>query len=136
MTGTSQRSAEALAEELMATSTPEALQIVVEDLSTFPFDNLLSRSSEVTEMVVLLLSTHTDGALPPSSAHFGTLLADHVHDFRVGRSAMKHLNFAVLGFGSSVYASAGHYCTAVPGSGGCCLCLHGCSACGAPGESH
>ena len=24
----------------------------------------------------------------------GTLLADHVHDFRVGRSAMKHLHFA------------------------------------------
>lgn len=114
MTGTSQRSAEALAAELQSSAAGRAsLEIEVEDLSTFAFDNLLTRTPEVaTEIVVLLLSTHTDGALPPNSAHFGTLLADHVHDFRVGRSAMKHLNFAVLGFGSSVYASAGHYCTA------------------------
>eukprot|EP00434_Breviolum_minutum_P003242 symbB.v1.2.002853.t1/scaffold130.1/size334612/4 len=113
MTGTSQRCAETLAEELRTQVASQALEISIEDLSTFVFDNLLSRSSEVTtEIVVLLLSTHTDGVLPPSSAHFGTLLADHVHDFRVGRTAMQHLNFAVLGFGSSVYASSGHYCTA------------------------
>eukprot|EP00913_Durusdinium_trenchii_P014560 g13659.t1 len=75
-------------------------------------DRHISEICSVLRCAVLLLSTHSDGLLPPSCAHFGTLLADHVHDFRVGRSAMKHLHFAVLGFGSSVYASAGHFCTA------------------------
>lgn len=122
MSGTSQATALALEESIRrralqngeASLPPEAkLQISIEDLSTFAFDALLSRTDGVsTDVVALLLSTYTDGFLPPSSAHFGTLLADHVHDFRVGRSAMSHLHFAVMGFGSSVYADAGHFCTA------------------------
>ncbi|CAJ1398365.1 unnamed protein product [Effrenium voratum] len=111
-TGTSERFAQALAQAVQAEAGEAGLQITVEDLSTFAFDELLARSAEATEIVALLLSTHSDGLLPPSSAHFGMLLADHVHDFRVGRSAMRHLHFAVLGFGSSVYAAAGHFCTA------------------------
>jgi len=98
------------------------LDICVEDLATFLFDSLLAaphpaacapgEAPAPSEVIVVLLSTHTGGAAPPHCEHFCQLLEDHVHDFRVGRVALAHLGFAVLGFGSVVYESTGHFCTA------------------------
>lgn len=117
MTGTSERWARTIAEFVRAAVTEHCaeacFEVVVQDLANFSFDSLLERpATGVVDVVALMLSTHTDGVLPPSCEHFSTLLADHVHDFRVGRAALQHLRYAVIGFGSSVYASAGHFCTA------------------------
>lgn len=87
-------------------------EVLVEDLTTFSFDALLEVQPGRKDVVVILLSTHTDGVPPESCAHFCTLLDDHVHDFRVDKTAFSHLSFAVLGFGSTDYQQAGHYCTA------------------------
>lgn len=86
----------------------------IEDLAVFPFDNLLAcpPGDAPAQVVIVLLSTHTEGAPPPNCAHFCTLLEDHVQDFRVGKTALAHLSFAVAGFGSLEYEAAGHYCTA------------------------
>eukprot|EP00930_Biecheleria_cincta_P031513 TRINITY_DN2186_c0_g1_i2.p1 TRINITY_DN2186_c0_g1~~TRINITY_DN2186_c0_g1_i2.p1 ORF type:complete len:706 (+),score=153.25 TRINITY_DN2186_c0_g1_i2:71-2119(+) len=116
MTGTSERWARTIAEFVQAAVMEQCaeacFEVTVHDLATFTFDSLLERPAAGVDVVALLLSTHTDGVLPPSCEHFSTLLADHVHDFRVGRAALQHLRYAVIGFGSSVYALAGHFCTA------------------------
>lgn len=89
------------------------VEVVVHDLKDFLFDSLLEAAKDQTiEIVVVLLSTHTDGLPPPNCEHFVTLLEDHVHDFRVSQNALAHVNFAVLGFGSAEYEAAGAYCTA------------------------
>lgn len=115
VTGTSERWARETAQRISQAFTDrrleESLEVLIEDISTFSVDTLLSRHRSVQDVVVVLLSTHTDGLPPPNCDHFCTLLAEHVHDFRVGRAALQHLSFAVLGFGSSEYASVGHFCT-------------------------
>lgn len=120
MTGESKRWAQYLVEEVSRRKHEQhsdtCLEVCIEDLATFVFDDLLvapKRDSEaVTDVVVVLLSTHTGGAAPPHCAHFCTLLEDHVHDFRVSQAALAHLSFAVLGFGSVEYEPTGHFCTA------------------------
>jgi len=88
-------------------------EVHIENLETFDFDSILEKGvGQCADIVVVMLSTHSEGLPPPSCSHFCTLLDDHVHDFRVGKTALSHLNFAVLGFGSSDYEEAGHFCTA------------------------
>jgi tRNA wybutosine-synthesizing protein 1 len=59
-----------------------------------------------------MLSTQAEGTMPEDCEHFLRLLDDAVYDFRVDKTVLSHLGFAVLGFGSSEYEQAGHYCTA------------------------
>jgi len=123
VTGTSSKWAQRLAEEVASKvggghgCGRGAVTVITEDLATFSFDSLLAapKQGAPVEVVAVLLSTHTDGLPPPLCAHFSTLLDDHVHDFRVSQAALAHLNFAVLGFGSSEYEAAGHFCTAAAG---------------------
>lgn len=120
ITGTSQKWAASLAGRLCEHAGKELpdmpLQVVVEDLTTFPIDSLFEKpqksAGRQAEIVLVLMSTHSDGKPPPTCEHFCALLKDHVHDFRVDRDALAHLHFAVLGFGSSDYEAAGHFCTA------------------------
>mmetsp|Transcript_139705 Transcript_139705/g.243245 ORF Transcript_139705/g.243245 Transcript_139705/m.243245 type:complete len:713 (-) Transcript_139705:113-2251(-) len=116
-TGTSRRWASYVADELRSRGA-DFFELSLEDLATFQFDNLLRKPEAASDakvprdVVLVLLSTHTEGAAPENCEHFCRLLDDHVHDFRVDKSALQHLGFAVLGFGSSEYEMAGHYCTA------------------------
>jgi len=120
-TGTSKRWAEQVGKELfeIASGFP-SLTVSIEDLATFPFDTLLTPAKSTSgccsdkpprEAVLVLLSTSAEGNAPQNCEHFVKLLDDHAYDFRVGAAALSHLGFAVLGFGSSEYEQAGHYCT-------------------------
>merc|ERR1711971_91940 len=116
-TGTCKKWAQLVTDELalLVSTSLDACRadVTIEDLTTFAFDSLLEKADEpCVEVVLVLMSTHTDGMPPPACAHFCALLDDHVHDFRVSQNALSHINFAVLGFGSSDYQPAGHYCTA------------------------
>jgi tRNA wybutosine-synthesizing protein 1 len=118
ITGTSERRALKLATEIQALAGRSvgsiAVQVQVENLATFSFDALLEKpkAGAAKDVVLVLQSTTTDGAPPEHCAHFLQLLEDHVHDFRVGKTALIHQHFAVLGFGNSEYEAAGHFCTA------------------------
>ncbi|CAK0858581.1 unnamed protein product [Prorocentrum cordatum] len=119
-TGTSEKWARRLASELAHQAEElggvAPAEVVVEDLADFLFDALLQAprrgAAARPSVVVVLLSTHTDGEAPPRCAHFLQLLEDHALDFRVGAAAMAHHHFAVAGFGSDEYEPAGHFCTA------------------------
>lgn len=119
-TGTSERWARHLASEVSREAgelgPDRPVEVVVEDLTHFLFDSLLRAPERgraaPASVVVVMLSTHTDGEAPPHCAHFLQLLEDHALDFRVGNAAMAHLSFAVVGFGSTEYEPVGHFCTA------------------------
>merc|ERR1719478_1477524 len=101
-TGTSERRAAELAAEieLAATEFGTNVAVSIENLATFAFDSLLApapASASSAEVVVVLMSTHTDGVPPENCAHFLQLLEDHVHDFRVDKTALSRLHFAVVG---------------------------------------
>lgn len=58
---------------------------------------------------VFLVSTYTDGTPPESAKWFCQWLSEAVDDFRVQKSLLSGLNFAVFGLGNSLYSE--HYST-------------------------
>ena len=56
---------------------------------------------------VFLISTYTEGAPPDSARWFCQWLAEAVDDFRVSKSLLGKLNYAVFALGNSLYAD--HY---------------------------
>ncbi len=54
-------------------------------------------------MTVFIVSTYTDGAPPDSAQWFCQWLREAVDDFRVHKSLLSNLKFAVFGLGDSLY---------------------------------
>ncbi|XP_055328378.1 S-adenosyl-L-methionine-dependent tRNA 4-demethylwyosine synthase TYW1-like isoform X2 [Paramacrobiotus metropolitanus] len=72
------------------------------DLSTWDPEKFLNElSADVAH--VFILSTWTDGEPPPSAKWFALWLKDTVDDFRVSKSYLKDMKFAVFGLGNSSY---------------------------------
>ena len=61
-------------------------------------------------MNVFFLSTYSEGAPPDSAKWFCQWLAEAVDDFRVPKSLLSKLNYAVFALGNSLYTD--HYNTA------------------------
>ena len=55
-------------------------------------------------MLVLIISTYTEGTPPDSAAWFYKWLEESAKDFRVQHSLLKGLKFAVFGLGHSEYS--------------------------------
>lgn len=58
---------------------------------------------------VFLIATYTDGQPPESAAWFCKWLEEAANDFRVGKSFLQGLRYAVFGLGNSAYVD--HYNT-------------------------
>ena len=56
-------------------------------------------------MCVFILSTYTDGNAPTSCQWFQQWLREAVDDFRVHKSLLSGLQFAVFGLGNSLYSN-------------------------------
>ena len=65
---------------------------------------LSSRAQVGPSVTVFLISTYTDGLPPDSAQWFCQWLQEAVDDFRVQKSLLAHLKFAVFGSGNSLYA--------------------------------
>ena len=61
-------------------------------------------------MCVFLLSTYTDGQPPDSVVWFTRWVADTASDFRVDKSLLNSVHYAVFSLGNSLYTQ--HYNTA------------------------
>ena len=62
------------------------------------------------DIVVILISTITDGKPPADGESFCASLEDLAYDFRVDKSLLEKLRFAVVGFGCEHYGSE-YFCT-------------------------
>lgn len=76
------------------------ITVDVLDLKDVEPESLLQPNSALT---VFIMSTYTDGQPPENSKWFCSWLEDTRYDFRVSKTALSHLRFAVYGLGHSVY---------------------------------
>ena len=61
--------------------------------------------AELGSIAIFILSTYTDGTAPKGAEWFCTWLGDTVDDFRVSKTLLSGLRFAVFGLGNSLYAN-------------------------------
>ncbi|XP_023343071.1 S-adenosyl-L-methionine-dependent tRNA 4-demethylwyosine synthase [Eurytemora carolleeae] len=104
-TGNSRKFAEQLTEKLNGkgvTTTPVIHQDCAQ-YSTMIEEDFKKLAAEGA-LVIILISTYTDGTPPESSSWFYTWFKDYAHDFRVNRSVFKDLKFCIFGLGNSLYA--------------------------------
>lgn len=76
------------------------------------FFSLLSYLHDQTSsrnICVFLVATYTEGQPPESAAWFCKWLEEAANDFRVGKSFLQGLRYAVFGLGNSAYVD--HYNT-------------------------
>lgn len=74
--------------------------VEVVDLSGYDAEEL---NKETNHILVFVMPSYTDGTPPESCALFYTTLKELSHDFRVHKTHLQQINYAVFGIGSSVY---------------------------------
>ncbi|GAV05671.1 hypothetical protein RvY_15766 [Ramazzottius varieornatus] len=99
-TGTAKGFASLLEKELCATAKVESIE--VSDIANWDPELFVSKLSPDC-LHVFILSTWTDGTPPSSARWFSLWTNDAVDDFRVSKTFLKDLRFAVFGLGNSVY---------------------------------
>ncbi|XP_038615743.1 S-adenosyl-L-methionine-dependent tRNA 4-demethylwyosine synthase TYW1 [Tachyglossus aculeatus] len=99
-TGTAKGFATILASAVATLPSP----VDVVDLRDYdPEDQLVGEAANGS-VCVFLLATYADGQPPESTTWFCKWLEEAAHDFRVGRTYLKDLSYAVFGLGNSLYA--------------------------------
>ncbi|NWY76106.1 TYW1 synthase, partial [Erithacus rubecula] len=104
-TGTAKRFAKALAEAVTSLHLP----VEVINMGDYDPEDGLSEETSSRNICVFLVATYTDGQPPESAAWFCKWLEEAASDFRVGKSFLQGLRYAVFGLGNSAYAD--HYNT-------------------------
>jgi tRNA wybutosine-synthesizing protein 1 len=79
----------------------------VKCLSSLEVENLAEYGqlwdTQTLPVVIFLVSTHEDGTPPSKAEWFCKSLEENANDFRVSKSYLKKLNYAVFGLGNSLY---------------------------------
>ncbi|NWS21883.1 TYW1 synthase, partial [Pachyramphus minor] len=104
-TGTAKRFAKALAEAVTSLNLP----VEVINMGDYDPDDCLAEETTSRNICVFLVATYTDGQPTESAAWFCKWLEEAANDFRVGKTYLKGLRYAVFGLGNSVYVD--HYNT-------------------------
>ncbi|NWZ87655.1 TYW1 synthase, partial [Poecile atricapillus] len=104
-TGTAKRFAKALAEAVMSLNLP----VEVINMGDYDPEDGLAEETSSRNICVFLVATYTEGQPPESAAWFCKWLEEAASDFRVGKSFLQGLRYAVFGLGNSAYVD--HYNT-------------------------
>ncbi|NXE42850.1 TYW1 synthase, partial [Ptilorrhoa leucosticta] len=98
-TGTAKRFAKALAEAVTTLNLP----VEVINMGDYDPEDGLSEETSSRNICVFLVATYTEGQPPESAAWFCKWLEEAANDFRVGKSFLQGLRYAVFGLGNSAY---------------------------------
>ncbi|NXI82283.1 TYW1 synthase, partial [Rhipidura dahli] len=104
-TGTAKRFAKTLAEAVTSLNLP----VEVINMGDCDPEDGLSEETSSRNICVFLVATYTEGQPPESAAWFCKWLEEAANDFRVGKSFLQGLRYAVFGLGNSAYVD--HYNT-------------------------
>ncbi|NXA86914.1 TYW1 synthase, partial [Melanocharis versteri] len=104
-TGTAKRFAKALAEAVTSLNLP----VEVINMGDYDPEDGLAEETSSRNICVFLVATYTEGQPPESAAWFCKWLEEAANDFRVGKSFLQGLRYAVFGLGNSAYVD--HYNT-------------------------
>ncbi|NXO44212.1 TYW1 synthase, partial [Locustella ochotensis] len=104
-TGTAKRFAKTLAEAVTSLNLP----VEVINMGDYDPEDGLAEETSSRNICVFLVATYTEGQPPESAAWFCKWLEEAANDFRVGKSFLHGLRYAVFGLGNSAYVD--HYNT-------------------------
>ncbi|NWT75713.1 TYW1 synthase, partial [Prunella himalayana] len=104
-TGTAKRFAKALAEDVSSLNLP----VEVINMGDYDPEDGLVEETRSRNICVFLVATYTEGQPPESAAWFCKWLEEAASDFRVEKSFLQGLRYAVFGLGNSAYVD--HYNT-------------------------
>ncbi|NXW69427.1 TYW1 synthase, partial [Hirundo rustica] len=104
-TGTAKRFAKTLAEAVTSLNLP----VEVINMGDYDPEDGLAEETSSRNICVFLVATYTEGQPPESAAWFCKWLEEAANDFRVGKSFLQGLRYAVFGLGNSAYVD--HYNT-------------------------
>jgi len=105
-TGSSEKFAHKFKE--MTLSREKGLTVIVKNMENFDPDEFVTDSSQGFH--IFIMSTYTDGEPPESAKWFSKWLQESSNDFRVQKSLLSNMKYAVFGLGHSLYSD--YYCTA------------------------
>ncbi|CAB4059824.1 TYW1 [Lepeophtheirus salmonis] len=97
---------EGVSKELALSIKNVASDLSVEILSSkdyYPGDEILTDVKETGLLVVVIISTYTEGLPPPDAKYFYSWFEEEAKDFRVQHSILKGLKYCVYGLGHSGY---------------------------------
>ncbi|NWY44196.1 TYW1 synthase, partial [Sylvia atricapilla] len=98
-TGTAKRFAKTLAEAVASLNLP----VEVINMGDYDPEDGLVEETTSRNICVFLVATYTEGQPPESAAWFCKWLEEAANDFRVGKSFLQGLRYAVFGLGNSAY---------------------------------
>ncbi|NWU33659.1 TYW1 synthase, partial [Hylia prasina] len=104
-TGTAKKFAKTLAEAVTSLNLP----VEVINMGDYDPEDGLAEETSSRNICVFLVATYTEGQPPESAAWFCKWLEEAANDFRVGKSLLQGLRYAMFGLGNSAYVD--HYNT-------------------------
>ncbi|NXK69858.1 TYW1 synthase, partial [Sylvietta virens] len=104
-TGTAKTFSKTLAEAVTSLNLP----VEVINMGDYDPEDGLAEETSSRNICVFLVATYTEGQPPESAAWFCKWLEEAANDFRVGKSLLQGLRYAVFGLGNSAYVD--HYNT-------------------------
>ncbi|KAK7087279.1 S-adenosyl-L-methionine-dependent tRNA 4-demethylwyosine synthase TYW1-like [Littorina saxatilis] len=107
--GTQTGKSKMLAHQLAVGVQGQGYETEVINMEDYDPDDSLANEAEEGYVCVFIISTYTEGTTPEGAKWFCQWLEDTVGDFRVQKTLLSDLYFAVFGLGNSVYKE--HFCT-------------------------
>jgi len=103
--GTTTGKSKGFAMTLGSRLTAAGVDIHMKDCAEFgkEIEEEMQALSKANDLIVVLMSTYTEGSAPDSSAWFYSWFSDYAADFRVQHSVFKDVRFCVFGLGNSLY---------------------------------
>lgn len=102
--GTQTGKSKHFAENLSKDGTYKGYTCEVIDLKNYDPDEQLDNEGENTTCLVVFISTYTEGTPPEGAEWFVKWLEESASDFRVQKSLLSNLHYAVFGLGNSLYS--------------------------------
>ena len=107
--GTQTGSAEKFAYRVQAAAEERNIMCNVIDMKSFEPDNLTNTVNDTQDIFLFIISTYIDGQPPSGGKWFCKWLEESSTDFRIHKSLLSGMKYAVFGLGNSLYAE--HYNT-------------------------
>nr|KAG5707049.1 hypothetical protein BaRGS_019654 [Batillaria attramentaria] len=101
--GTQTGTSKALAQRLALEVKDKGYEVVVTDLKNYDPEDSLSAEADDDWVCVFFVSTYTEGRPPEGTEWFYKWLQDTAADFRVQKTLLSGLYYAVFGLGNSLY---------------------------------
>ncbi|XP_046390590.1 S-adenosyl-L-methionine-dependent tRNA 4-demethylwyosine synthase TYW1-like [Ischnura elegans] len=95
--------AKAFAQSLSISAEKRDLKNDIVDLAKYDPEDNLSDEANDTSLCIFVVSTYTDGSPPESASWFFKWLEEASNDFRVQKTLLKGMKYAVFGLGNSLY---------------------------------